>query len=240
MPTRNQIKLVKSLKRKKERLSHGLFVVEGRKSVSEGLKAGLRPELLFCLKDLEDEHIAQKAEKISPEEMSRMTALSNPSEALAVFAIDELTPSEPKGNRFIALDAIRDPGNLGTIIRIADWFGWDGVLCSEDCVDIFNTKAVQSSMGSLFRVKVHYGKLASFFEKLEDNHVIGTSMDGENMWSIDRQTLERCILVIGSEAHGISPEIEKLCQKMVSIPGGSAESLNAGVATGILVAGFSR
>ncbi len=240
MPTRNQIKLVKSLTRKKERLSNRLFIAEGRKVVAEAIQEGFEVEMLFCTKDLAQESTFKDAEVISPADMDRLTALSSGSEALAVLKLPENIPLSQSNKPWIVLDGIRDPGNLGTIIRIADWFSWGGILCSEDCVDRFNPKCVQSSMGSVFRVEVEYADLKSRMKESEGRVFLATDMQGESIWKQDVSAHSAFGMVIGSESHGISPEIMAACQGKITIPGNGAESLNAAVACGIIVAALSR
>jgi len=240
MPTRNQIKLVKSLTRKKERFANRLFIAEGRKVVAEALEAGLHAEMLFCDKDLSDNSLFKSAETISPGEMERLSALSSPSEALAVLRMPEDIKLKPESPNWIVLDGIRDPGNLGTIIRIADWFSWGGVLCSEDCVDRFNPKCVQASMGSVFRVPVEYCDLAVKINSSADREFLATDMNGLSIWDVKVEGQPKRGLVIGSESHGISELVSSACSSTITIPGERAESLNAAVACGILVAALSR
>ena len=237
MPTRNQIKLVKSLNRKKERQISGLFVAEGRKVVAEALSAGLVVEHLFCLKELLQEDLFREAEGIDPATMDRMSLLSSGSDALAVLHIP--TPKTLSlEQHWIVLDSIRDPGNLGTIIRIADWFSWD-VLCSNDCVDLYNPKTVQASMGSIYRVNIEYDSLLERMNASTNRVFLGSDMNGTSIWETDRSK-SALGLIIGSESHGMSGEVRSLCSEIITIPGGGAESLNAAVACGIMVSTLSR
>lgn len=240
MPTRNQIKVVKSLNRKKNRQEYGLFVAEGRKIVLEALSSTWECAYLYCLKELEQEEGFEKAEIVSRDIMSRMTHLKSPSEALAVLKIPQnVHLEEEAGCKWLVLDGISDPGNMGTLLRIADWFQWEGILCSESCVDLFNPKVVQSSMGSILRVKTEYVDLA---DRMSNSGLdfLGATMEGKSIWDFGSDFSKSLGLVIGSEAHGISNEVLKHCNMLISIPGGGAESLNAGVAAGILVAALSR
>jgi TrmH family RNA methyltransferase len=160
-----------------------------------------------------------------------------------------LMPLLQKGGLYLALDAIRDPGNLGTILRIADWFGIEAVFASKDTVDVFNPKVVQSTMGAIFRVKMHYVDLPALFEKIRaiDGKIFGTFLDGKNMYEreLDNGAEAPSVIVIGNEANGISNEVEALVSDRLYIPpypqdSPGSESLNAAVATAITVAEFRR
>ena len=242
----NEIKRVKSLQQKKFRDESGLFIVEGEKMVQEALDSPFDVENVY------------RKEDIGADAMSRISALSSPSPVLAVVKkpadsiidnIAELQPLISKGGLFIALDAIRDPGNLGTILRIADWFGIEAVFASKDTVDVFNPKVVQSTMGAIFRVKMHYVDLPVLFEKIRDidGKIFGTFLDGKNMYEreLDNGVDAPSVIVIGNEANGISNEVEALVSDRLYIPpypqdSPGSESLNAAVATAITVAEFRR
>ena len=205
----------------------------------------------------EVEKIYHKSE-IGEDAMKRISALANPSPALAIVRkpsdIYVDTPSSlqaliSKGGLFLALDTIRDPGNLGTILRIADWFGIEAVFASKDTVDVFNPKVVQSTMGAIFRVKMHYVDLPALFEKIRtiDGKIFGTFLDGKNMYEreLDNGAEAPSVIVIGNEANGISNEVEALVSDRLYIPpypqdSPGSESLNAAVATAITVAEFRR
>lgn len=242
----NEIKRIKSLQQKKFRDESGLFIVEGEKMVEEALKSGMEVESVY-----------RKAE-IGEEAMKRISALSSPSPALAVvrkpddMIIDETVVMERltgNGGLFLGLDSIRDPGNLGTILRIADWFGIDAVFAARDTVDVFNPKVVQSTMGAIFRVKMHYVDLPSLSRIVLDKggKVYGTFLDGQNMYEKDLDTGKDCpvMIVIGNESEGISAGMSELVSDRLYIPpypAGSpgSESLNAAVATAVTVAEFRR
>ena len=242
----NEIKKVKSLQQKKFRDETGLFIVEGEKMVEEALRSPFKVENIY------------KKDEIGGDAMKRITALASPSPVLAVVRkpsdiyVDEaedLSGLFASGGLFLALDTIRDPGNLGTILRIADWFGVDAVLAAKDTVDVFNPKVVQATMGAVFRVKMHYVDLPSVSEIILDKggKVYGTFLDGRNMYSTSLDTgLEKPVMiVIGNESEGISPAMEKLVSDRLYIPPYPAddpgsESLNAAVATAITVAEFRR
>lgn len=242
--TRNQIKLVKSLHRKKERVEQGLFIVEGRKSVAEALKVGLKPELLFHLKEIVDFQEYNEAIPVSYADMERITALSSPSEALAVFKtpINQVLSDKIEDKLLFYLDGIQDPGNLGTIIRIADWFDLKTMVCSHDCVETHNPKTVQSSMGSIFRVKIVRADASEIVNKLKSTHrFLCAELDGKSIWEIPLASEQAVILAIGSEAHGIKSETLLLADEKVTIPGGGeAESLNAAISAGIMASALLR
>lgn len=229
------IKRIKSLKDKKFRDELGLFVVEGEKMVREALESS------FDL--VEKYEVSQIGEKA----MERITHLSSPSSTLCVLRKPEHIngmPSLKKDGLYLALDSIRDPGNMGTILRIADWFGMDGVIATPDSVDIFNPKVVQSTMGAIFRVDFHYCDLVSLLGSVEAD-VYGTFLNGSNVYPMDLSSQGRPrIIVIGNESNGISSAVEQLCNHRITIPsfakGKGSESLNAAVATAIVSSEFKR
>ena len=242
----NEIKRVKALQQKKFRDEEGLFIVEGEKMVQEACDSGFGVEKIY------------HRSEIGEESMKRISALANPSPALAIVRKPEDiyvdTPSSlkslvAKGGLFLALDTIRDPGNLGTILRIADWFGIDAVFAAKDTVDVFNPKVVQATMGAIFRVKMHYVDLPEL-SKLALNvggKVYGTFLDGKNMYEreLDNGTDSPSIIVIGNESVGISDAMAALVSDRLYIPPYPAdqpgsESLNAAIATAITVAEFRR
>ena len=242
----NEIKKVKSLQQKKFRDETGLFIVEGEKMVEEALNSPFKVENIY------------RREDIGEEAMKRITALASPSPVLAVVRkpsdvyvdkAEDLAGMLSSGGLFLALDTIRDPGNLGTILRIADWFGVDAVLAAKDTVDVFNPKVVQATMGAVFRVKMHYVDLPDVSRIVLDNggKVYGTFLDGRNMYStsLDAGLDKPVVIVIGNESEGISESMEKLVSDRLYIPPYPAddpgsESLNAAVATAITVAEFRR
>ena len=242
----NEIKRVKSLQQKKFRDMEGLFIAEGEKMLEEALKSGYQVE-----------HIYRK-EEIGDEAMKRISALSSPSPVLAVIRkpsdvhlsdLSGLSDAMSDGGLYLALDSIRDPGNLGTILRIADWFGVDAVFAAPDTVDVFNPKVVQSTMGAIFRVKMHYVDLPSLSDAVlsKGGKVYGTFLDGQNIYSrhLDTGENEPVMIVIGNESEGISKEMEHLVSDRLYIPpypvgDPGSESLNAAVATAVTVAEFRR
>jgi TrmH family RNA methyltransferase len=242
----NEIKRIKALQQKKMRDAEGLFIVEGEKMVQEAVDSPFAVEKIYY-----------KSE-IGEEAMSRITALSSPSPALAVVKkpadayVDDAASLKPfleEGGLFLALDTIRDPGNLGTILRIADWFGIKAVFATRDTVDVFNPKVVQSTMGAIFRVKIHYVDLPELSEiaLALGGKVYGTFLDGKNMYErdLDNGADSPSIIVIGNESVGISPAMAALVSDRLYIPPYPAdqpgsESLNAAIATAITVAEFRR
>lgn len=240
----NEIKFVKSLEQKKFRDENGLFVVEGEKMVAEALHSSFSVDRVY------------RESEVGSAAMARLSLLSSPSPALAVVrkpsdldvSGSEAGALSSKG-LFLALDGIRDPGNLGTIIRTADWFGIDAVFASRDTVDIFNPKVVQSTMGAIFRVKFHYCDVCELCKAAAaaGGNVYGTFLDGDDIYSKQLETgLESsAVIVIGNESKGISPEVDKLVTDRLFIPSWprderGSESLNAAVATAVTIAEFRR
>jgi TrmH family RNA methyltransferase len=236
MPSQSEIKLFSSLKLKKFRQKYGLFVVEGLKTVTELLHSSLDVRQILADRDFDVPAGNIPVNLISKQEMARLSSMDTPPGILAIAAIPvyDSDPILSKGTGpVLALDGIRDPGNLGTIIRIADWYGVGDLLLSEDCTDVYNPKCIQASMGSFLRVRCRYGNLQELLPAT-GLPVLGCTLQGRNI----RETLlpERCILLIGSESHGISGELLPLLDQEISIPRfGGAESLNAGIATAIVL-----
>ena len=237
--TAAEIKFIKSLSQKKFRDSSGLFVAEGEKLVAEALASRFEVEKVY------------RKDEIGEAAMGRITGLSSPSPALAlVHRPDDLSEAEvPDKGLFLALDGIRDPGNLGTILRVADWFGVDAVFCSPDTVDCFNPKVVQATMGAIFRVRIHYTDIPVLcqYVKEKGGKVYGTFLDGENFYRKDLSNGADApsVIVIGNEANGITEKTAACVTDRLYIPpypanDAGSESLNAAVATAITVAEFRR
>ena len=242
----NEIKRIKSLHQKKFRDETGLFIVEGEKMVQEAIDSEFSVEKTYFRSEIGDDG------------MKRISALANPSPALAVVRKPEdaviadvsvLDDAISGGGLFLALDTIRDPGNLGTILRIADWFGIKAVFAARDTVDAFNPKVVQATMGAIFRVKLHYVDLPDVSRMVLDKggKVYGTFLDGENMYTRNLETGKESpvIIVIGNESEGISAQMERYVSDRLYIPpypadSSGSESLNAAIATAITVAEFRR
>lgn len=240
----NEIKLVRSLAQKKYRDLHGLFVVEGEKMVAEARRSGFIMDKVY----LQDE--------VGEAAMARLSMMSSPSPALAVLkkpsdsVIEDVREYElPGKGLFLVLDGVRDPGNLGTILRIADWFGIDAVFASGDTVDIFNPKVVQASMGAIFRVKFHYCDIVSLCSRffLAGGSVYGTFLDGDDIYSkeLNLGDVSPSAIVVGNEANGISGDVAQAVTARLFIPPyprdcRGSESLNVAVATAVAVAEFRR
>ena len=230
MISKNEIKEIKALGQKKFRDERRLFVVEGEKLVEEAIHSGFDVVAHYRIED------------IGEETMARISQLTHPSPALAIVRQPEPTSYTIGPDELVlALDGIRDPGNLGTILRIADWFGIRQILASEDTVEVFNPKVVQATMGAIFRVRVHYVDLRAVLTGPAD--VYGTFLEGDNIY--DASLTKGGIIVMGSEAHGISPEVAATVTRKLFIPpfppdAHTSESLNVAVATAITCAEFRR
>jgi TrmH family RNA methyltransferase len=234
IPSKPDIKLIRSLAKRKSREENGLFVVEGEKLVQEAVDSGWEIIKLFTIKE------------IGEEMMSRITLLSSPSPALAIVKIKEREPFElpSEESLCLALDSVKDPGNLGTIVRLAEWFGVDAIYCSEDCVDIFNPKCVQSTMGAIFRTKMIYTNLPDLIRTASAvTTVFGTFMEGDNIYT--QKLPSGGLIVMGSESNGISKDVAKLIEKRITIPSfrkgtRGSESLNVAIATAVICSEFRR
>lgn len=240
MVSKNQIKLITSLQQKKYRFAHQLFFAEGIKVIQELVESNFELVHLYTTQnDFEKVSNDQKT-IISEADLKKITALATPNSCLALFKI----PAEKKiieSGLILALDSIRDPGNLGTILRLCDWFGIDQLICSKQTVDIYNPKVVQATMGSIARVNVNYIDLEKFVSQTQ-LPVFGTFMDGNNIYKTNLP--QEGIIIMGNEANGISPEIEKLIQNRLTIPRfgtlQKTESLNVATATAIILSEFCR
>ena len=228
--SKNQIKLIRSLQQKKFRDETGLFVAEGEKCVEELRKAF---ELVMLV----------NRDNASEREIEQMSSLRTPQGVIGVFRQRPATGNPTTCNRLIlALDGVQDPGNLGTIIRTADWFGVDHIVCSKDTADCYNPKVVQATMGSLARVQIHYVDLVQWIQDQEDTPVYGTLLDGKNIYKT--KLTDHGIIVMGNEGNGISPEVRPLITHPLLIPSyradDHAESLNVAIATAVTLADFRR
>lgn len=250
MATAAQLKFVKSLRQKKYSLEYGVFVAETPKVVEDILIAGMTCETVFATKEwlMQQEHLLTqvKTEEVKPSELERMSGLVTPNQVLAVV-------KRPNRKYFdksvfdglsLLLDDIRDPGNMGTIIRVADWFGIKRIFCSLNSVDVFHPKVVQGTMGSIARVDLYEQDLEDLLSrKPADFPVYTTVLSGENIY--ETSLAQNAFILIGSEAHGISEKLLALADKRLTIPHFSinenrAESLNAAVATAIVCSEFRR
>ncbi|RFN59820.1 TrmH family RNA methyltransferase [Marixanthomonas ophiurae] len=237
MISKSKIKSITSLKQKKYREKHGLFVGEGPKVISELKQEGLEIHSFFSVN--EEEFINENHFHVTQAELQKISFLKTANTSVAVFKMPEVKPVNNKGLT-IVLDAVRDPGNLGTIIRLCDWFGVKQLICSTDTTDCYNPKVVQATMGSLARVAIHYVDIENYL-KASSLPIYGAFMDGENVY---RQKLQQdAIIVMGNEANGVSESIEKLITEKIAIPqfgNQRTESLNVATATAILLSEVRR
>lgn len=240
MVSKNQIKLITSLQQKKYRKQEQLFFAEGVKVVQELLHSNFELQDLFTTKQDFLTVPKNKVHAISEAELKKISALTTPNTCLAVFKIPKAKEMVEKG-LIVALDDVRDPGNLGTIIRLCDWFGIETLFCSEESVDIYNPKVVQATMGSISRVNVVYGNLETFLSQTK-LPVFGTFMDGNNIYQ--EELPKEGIIIMGNEANGISTSVEKLVSDRIAIPRFGnlqvTESLNVATATAIILSEFKR
>lgn len=240
MVSKNQIKRITSLLQKKYRKQEQLFFVEGVKGVQELLDSNFELVELFTTNSELFSVDKSKVYAITESELQKISALTTPNTCLALFKIPAAVSFEEKG-LLVALDDVRDPGNLGTIIRLCDWFGIKTLFCSEESVDVYNPKVVQATMGSISRVNVVYGNLEHLLSETK-LPVFGTFMDGKNIYN---ETLpNEGIIVMGNEANGISKAIENLVSERIAIPRfgdlQATESLNVATATAIILSEFKR
>jgi RNA methyltransferase, TrmH family len=240
-------KYVNSLKQKKYRDLHRAFLVEGEKIILEAIRSGEEIQFVFTSDEklalqLSNENLpAGRLHVVSHSVIEKISALSSAASVTAVMKMPEEIHLQKNisGKLHLALDGIQDPGNLGTIIRIADWFGIKNIFCSEDCADIYNQKTVQATMGSLFHISITEIPLEKLFKQFPKLSVYGASPIGKNIFKTKLKP--EGFLLIGNEGHGISEDLKSFITESISIPGnGKAESLNAAVATGILCAEFFR
>ena len=240
MVSKNQIKLISSLHQKKYRIAHQLFIAEGVKGINELLQSNFELEHLYVTIDEFKSVSTTQKTVISDADLKKISALTTPNTCLAVFKIPKEKPVLNKG-LIVALDTIRDPGNMGTILRLCDWFGINQVVCSKETVDLYNPKVVQATMGSIARVNVNYLNLKDFLETTS-LPIYGTFMDGEDIYN--SEITNEGIIILGNEANGISKEIEKLVTKRITIPRfgnlQQTESLNVATATAIVLCEFKR
>ncbi|MBR5205321.1 MAG: RNA methyltransferase [Bacteroidaceae bacterium] len=247
MLSKNKIKYIHSLELKKNRKEEHAFVAEGHKLVGD-LLGHFPCKLLVATHAWLERNPGKKADEIievTQEELTRASLQKAPQEVLAVFEQPtyEMDASVVSQNLCLALDDVQDPGNLGTIIRLADWFGIEHIFCSQGTVDVYNPKTIQATMGALARVKLHYCHLPSFIASLKDTPVYGTFLDGENMYG--KNLSEHGLIVMGNEGNGISDEVGKLVNERLYIPNyppqrETSESLNVAIATSVICAEFRR
>lgn len=239
MVTKSELKYIQSLSDKKVRLETGCFIAEGVKMVGEMIAAGYPLKAVYALDSWESPDPSIEVTRIEAFELEKMSMLQTPNQVLAVAMMPHKKEVlNLEGPLTIVLDGIQDPGNMGTIIRTADWFGITQIVASEDTVDVYNPKVIGATMGSFMRVSVTYKNLAEWLPTIK-LPVYGALLEGENVFTI--KTPQKGLLVIGSEGKGIRENILEFITHPVTIPKiGDAESLNAGIAAGIIVAQLTR
>jgi len=240
MLSKNQIKFIRSLKKKKFRQANRLFLAEGVKVVDELISSSFKIHKIYGTASFQNTLKIDELQIITEKELKMISDFTNPNQVIGIFEIPE--KKEPLNQGLtVALDDINDPGNLGTIIRLCDWFGVSQLICSTNTVDCFNPKVVQASMGSLTRVQINYVDLSAYLSE-EKREIYGTFLDGENIYSSEHEM--NSILVLGNEANGISERIEALVQRKLTIPQfgdqKQTESLNVATATAIFLSEFRR
>ena len=239
MVVKSQIKFIKSLQQKKYRLQHGLFVAEGIKMVEDLLNSNVKP---FKIYSTDSKILASGVaivELISEETLKKISGLVTPNKAVGVFTIPKIKPVD-FSDWVVTLDDVRDPGNLGTIIRLCDWFGIKHLVCSKNSVDCYNPKVLQATMGSIARVNIVYVELTTFL-KAQNVPIYGAFMEGMSVYT--NPFPDKGILLMGNEANGISKGVAELVSKKVNIPqfgDQTAESLNVATATSILLSEIRR
>lgn len=250
MLSKNKIKLIQSLNRKKIRDETGLFLVEGNKMVEEALRSELKIATLVCTSEFLHLHpeIQFKVDELIETDMEtiqKASLLQNPQNSLALVLIPEHPVLNLTDDLILALDFIQDPGNLGSILRIADWFGIHTIVCSENTVDVFNPKVVQASMGAIFRVNIQYTNLEAFLNDANNSKtpIYGTFLEGKDIYK--EQLTPKGILIMGNEGNGISEPISQLITHRLFIPSFSSkknksESLNVSIAAAICCSEFKR
>jgi len=231
MITKNEIKRIKNLQHKKNRKEEGLFIAEGKKTVLDLLKSGCKAEIIYAVDEIQNTDFIS----VTPKEMERISLLKSPSKVLGVFHIQNQKKHSQKAV-IMVLDGVTDPGNLGTIIRLCDWFGISSLICSPNTVDCYNPKVVQATMGSLSNVICVYTDLVAFLKK-SNKPIYGAFMEGGSIYETSLDT--EGILVMGSESHGISKEVTESIQHKLTIPRfgstSGAESLNVALAAAIIL-----
>jgi len=251
MLSQNKIKFIRSLELKKNRKKHNSFIVEGEKMVMELLKSKINViEIFACnkfitnnLNSIENNFIINE---ISESELKKISNLKTPNEVLAVAKIPNVSiPDDYYKDLCLALDNIQDPGNLGTIIRTADWFGIKNIFCSADTVDVYNPKVVQATMGAIFRVNIFYIDLKNFITdaKSKNIKIFGTLLSGNNIYKT--KLTDKAVIILGNESKGISKDIENMIENKIKIPqfstdSNTSESLNVSIANAIVIAEFRR
>ncbi len=249
MASKSTISFLRSLQQKKFRNEEGVFIVEGPKMVAEVLKSDFKVRKLYATSSwAPDHHEPMPVEIITETEMERVSGLQTPNKVLAVVEMPVLEGpvSSLLSGMHLLLDQIQDPGNLGTIIRIADWFGVTSVICSPDTADVFNPKVIQSSMGSIFNVKIHYSSLADVLLKNANGNkwpVYATLLSGNDIYKTEMKASS--FVILGNESRGVNPVLNAFITQGIFIPrpankSSKAESLNVAVAAGIVCSEYCR
>ena len=241
------IKYIRSLDQKKVRRTEKVFLAEGPKIVGD-LLGKFECRLLVATEEWLKAYSripAHEVIEVSEEELSRASLLRTPQQVLGVFTQPDyaLDPTLPRRSLCLALDGVQDPGNLGTIIRVADWFGIEDIYCSLDTVEVYNPKVIQATMGAIARIRTHYTSLSDLLMKLQDAPIFGTFLNGNNIY--EEPLSPNGLIIMGNEGNGISPEIAKLVNRRLFIPNyptdrPTSESLNVAIATSIICAEFRR
>lgn len=246
--SKNKIKYIHSLKDKKNRLEHKTFVAEGEKLVHDLLASGCKCQLLAGNTTAIENFCAVTIDEIvdaAPEELKRASSLKTSPSVIGVFYQTDNHIEEVllKNRLNLVLDGVQDPGNFGTIVRLADWFGIETIICSHDTCDVYNPKAVQATMGAINRVKILYANIVNILVNYSNSHIYGALLDGENIYQSSLS--ETGFIVMGNEGNGMRPEVEKVINRRLFIPNfpserATSESLNVAVATGIICSEFRR
>lgn len=244
--TSSHIKNIRALQQKKNRKERGLFVIEGVKNVQELINSNIEIHSVFSTENIDflDKLNPTDVHIIKQKELERISGLRSANKLLAIAKIPKVKPIDWNDPLILMLDGINDPGNLGTIIRTAKWFGINTIFCSENCADAYDRKVVQSTMGALFHINLVYGNLFEMQTKCADRNfsIIGAAMVGESIYSYTKTA--KTALIIGSESHGISKEVLETCNAKITIPNNEisqkVESLNAGVATSIILSELTK
>lgn len=239
MLSKSLLKLITSLQQKKYRIKNGLFVVEGIKAVNEFLNSSFELDKLFCIEQFQHQLLDDQVCLVSEMELKKISNLKTPNQVLALFKIPA-TPVIDIKKSSVVLDGVNDPGNLGTIIRLCDWFGVEQLICSEDTVDCFNSKVVQSTMGSISRVKVLYTSVCDYLQETK-LPIYAAVMNGEEVYKTTFN--EKFVLVMGNEANGIHSDTLSMITHKITIPQfgtSQTESLNVATATAILLNEIKR
>lgn len=247
MISKNQLKLIKALESKKQRKKNGLFIVQGEKNVSELFNSGFTIKQIFATASyinnngtlLTQHNLIPLVVEASEDELKKAGTLVSNNSVLAIVECQDFAVPEISENELILiLDQVGDPGNLGTILRVADWYGIKNVICSPDCADFYNPKVIAATMGSFARVNVSHTELTPYLSK-QNKPVYGAFLEGKNIHQT--QLSNSAFIVMGSESHGISAEVEAFISDKITIPNfGQAESLNVAMATGIILDNFKR